>query len=162
MVKQTRMLEVDWMSVVDQWAQISARLIWCWACFNPSLEIEHTFNKIDLCIDIKIKQYLNRQEVKKALHANTRLYWEPCSRKLQYNQRNRGVNVIPIISDLLKAGLQVAGWTQAYGHTVKGKQESILTYTTIRGGGHEMPYTNPSEALTLYRSFIRALPFPSS
>ena len=57
---------------------------------------------------------------------------------------------------------QVAGWTQAYGHTVKGKQESILTYTTIRGGGHEMPYTNPSEALTLYRSFIRALPFPSS
>ena len=57
---------------------------------------------------------------------------------------------------------QVVGWNQAYGHIVKGKQESILTYTIIRGGGHEMPYTNPSEALTLYRSFIRALPFPSS
>ena len=57
---------------------------------------------------------------------------------------------------------QVVGWTQAYGHTMKGKQESILTYTTIRGGGHEIPYTNPSEALTLYISFIIALPFPSS
>ena len=31
-------------------------------------QIEHTFNKIDLCIDIKIKQYLNRKEVKKTVH----------------------------------------------------------------------------------------------
>lgn len=169
-------------------------------------KIEHTFNKIDPCIDFKINQYLNKQEVKKSLHANTSLYWEACSGKLHYDQKNRGINVIPVLSDLLKAGLritlysgdqdskvpftatrtiannlakelnlytvipygpwydnkQVAGWTQSYGHTVKGKNESILTYATVRGGGHEVPYTNPSEALNLYRAFIRALPLPSS
>jgi hypothetical protein len=43
-------------------------------------QIEHTFNKIDPCIDFKINQYLNKQEVKKSLHANTSLYWEACSR----------------------------------------------------------------------------------
>lgn len=169
-------------------------------------QVEHTFNKIDLCIHFKINQYLNKQEVKKALHANTNLHWEACSRKFLYDQTNRGISMIPVLSDLLKAGLritlysgdqdskvpftatrtivenlakelnlytvisyapwynhqQVAGWTQAYGHSVNGKTESILTYATVKGAGHEVPYSKPSEALTLYRSFIRALPLPAS
>nr|BAX09101.1 serine carboxypeptidase [Cryptomeria japonica] len=164
---------------------------------------------VDPCIDAEVHTYLNRKDVQKALHANTsgRLPgpWDSCYGPLGYDSRDRLINIIPILSNLLKAGVrvilyggdqdsvvpfmatrtiadrlakelhlstiipyrtwydhkQIAGWTQAYGHARKnGKNNTILTFATVRGAAHEVPYTNPSEALTLYRSFIRGLPLP--
>ncbi|KAH7351965.1 hypothetical protein KP509_19G022500 [Ceratopteris richardii] len=49
-------------------------------------------------------------------------------------------------------GGQVGGWTQVYGR---------LSYATVRGGGHMVPFTSPGRALTLFKSFLAGGPLPS-
>ncbi|KAJ7520330.1 hypothetical protein O6H91_19G001300 [Diphasiastrum complanatum] len=48
---------------------------------------------------------------------------------------------------------QVAGWTFAYGN---------LTYATIRGAGHMVPYSQPARGLVLFSSFISGKPLPTN
>lgn len=48
-------------------------------------------------------------------------------------------------------GGQVGGWTQSYGP---------LTYATVRGASHEVPYSNPARALTMFTSFLGGLTMP--
>ncbi|GKV34116.1 hypothetical protein SLEP1_g42531 [Rubroshorea leprosula] len=47
---------------------------------------------------------------------------------------------------------EVGGWSQIY----KG-----LTYVTVRGAGHEVPFTQPQRAMVLFRYFLRNLPMPA-
>ncbi|KAH9329266.1 hypothetical protein KI387_001374 [Taxus chinensis] len=172
-------------------------------------KILQKFNWIDQCIVDEIDSYLNRDDVQKALHANTTgisFPWSMCQRGiLHYDQRNRAINMIPVLSDILNSGVrvmlysgdedavvpftatrtiannlarqlqlstlipystwydqrQVAGWTRAYGYPVEGRNQTILTYASVRGAAHEVPYTSPSQALTLFRAFITGLPLPA-
>ncbi|KAL9245102.1 hypothetical protein vseg_018791 [Gypsophila vaccaria] len=48
---------------------------------------------------------------------------------------------------------QVGGWTTEYGN--------LLTFATVRGAAHMVPYTQPSRALHLFSSFIRGRALPS-
>ena len=91
---------------------------------QQDLKIEHPFNKIDLCEEFEINGYLDKQEVKKALHANTSLYWEACSRELRYDNKNRGINIIPVLSDLLKADLPITLYRR--------DQDSKVPFTATR------------------------------
>ncbi|ERN01349.1 hypothetical protein AMTRI_Chr03g147280 [Amborella trichopoda] len=53
---------------------------------------------------------------------------------------------------------QVGGWVQAFG---RGNR-TLLTFATVRGAAHEVPFTSPSQALTLFRAFITGSPLPTS
>lgn len=46
---------------------------------------------------------------------------------------------------------QVGGWTQCYGN---------LSYVTVRGAAHMVPYSNPDRALTLFISFLEGTSLP--
>ncbi|OAY30623.1 serine carboxypeptidase-like 45 isoform X2 [Manihot esculenta] len=45
------------------------------------------------------------------------------------------------------AGKQVGGWTQVYG--------DVLSFATIRGASHEVPYSQPERSLVLFKSFLK-------
>ncbi|RZC71885.1 hypothetical protein C5167_035023 [Papaver somniferum] len=49
-------------------------------------------------------------------------------------------------------GQQVGGWTQAYG--------DILSFATIRGASHEVPFSQPERSLVLFKSFLDGRPLP--
>ncbi|KAK9748851.1 hypothetical protein RND81_02G085200 [Saponaria officinalis] len=49
---------------------------------------------------------------------------------------------------------QVGGWVTEYGN--------LLTFATVRGAAHMVPYTQPSRALHLFSSFIRGRALPST
>lgn len=56
--------------------------------------------------------------------------------------------------------LQVGGWAQSFGGLKDGKNVTFLTYATVRGAAHEVPFTSPSQALTLFRAFLTGSPLP--
>ncbi|KAK1360031.1 Carboxypeptidase [Heracleum sosnowskyi] len=49
-------------------------------------------------------------------------------------------------------GRQVGGWTQVYGN--------ILSYATVRGAAHEVPFSQPERSLLLFKSFLKNRPLP--
>ncbi|KAL5742242.1 hypothetical protein ACOSP7_028974 [Xanthoceras sorbifolium] len=55
---------------------------------------------------------------------------------------------------------QVGGWSQSFGALRDGKNVTYLSYATVRGAAHEVPFTSPSQALTLFRSFLTGSPLP--
>ncbi|KAE8689290.1 putative WRKY transcription factor 72 [Hibiscus syriacus] len=167
--------------------------------------------KGDPCLAGRIFTYLNRPDVQKALHANTThlpFHWDFCLGPLVYDEVNLEINVIPLVTNLIKEGLpvflysgdqdakipltqtriianniakelklvplteygtwydpwysdqkQVGGWTQAFGK--KKGEAAMLTYATVRGAAHEVPFTSPSQALTLFHSFLNGIPLPT-
>ncbi|CAK9186129.1 unnamed protein product [Ilex paraguariensis] len=163
--------------------------------------------KGDPCLAPRIFAYLNKPQVQKALHTNTTnlpYSWDFCGGPLQYQYDNLDINLLPLLSDLLKEGIpillysgdqdskipltqtrlianhlakelklstfteyrpwydkkQVAGWSQSFGGLREGKNVTFLTYATVRGAAHEVPFTSPSQALTLFRSFLNGSPLP--
>ena len=56
--------------------------------------------------------------------------------------------------------LQVGGWTQSFGGLREGKNVTLLTFATVRGAAHEVPFTSPSQALTMFKSFLSGSPLP--
>ncbi|KAI3670009.1 hypothetical protein L6452_41571 [Arctium lappa] len=161
----------------------------------------------DPCLQSRIFTYLNRRDVQKALYANTTDlpgHWDFCLGPLVYQEENLEINIIPLISDLINAGLpiwlysgdqdskipltqtriivnniakgiklttltkyrtwysknQVGGWSQSFGGLKDGKNVTYLTYATVRGAAHEVPFTSPSQALTLFHSFLNGSPLP--
>ncbi|KAL5724992.1 hypothetical protein ACHQM5_008189 [Ranunculus cassubicifolius] len=54
---------------------------------------------------------------------------------------------------------QVGGWSQSFMGLQEGKNVT-LTYATVRGAAHEVPFTSPSQALTLFRAFLAGSPLP--
>nr|GMC88124.1 serine carboxypeptidase-like 45 [Ipomoea batatas] len=57
-------------------------------------------------------------------------------------------------------GDQIAGWSQSFGGSIWGKNVTLLTFASIRGGAHEVPFTSPSQALTLFGTFLKGYPPP--
>ncbi|KAF8010854.1 hypothetical protein BT93_J1486 [Corymbia citriodora subsp. variegata] len=55
---------------------------------------------------------------------------------------------------------QVGGWSQSFGVATEGESVPYLTFVTVRGAAHEVPFTSPSQALTLFRSFLSGSPLP--
>nr|POE83518.1 serine carboxypeptidase-like 46 [Quercus suber] len=55
---------------------------------------------------------------------------------------------------------QVGGWSQSFGGLKEGKNVTFLTYASVRGAAHEVPFTSPSQALSLFRSFLSGTPLP--
>ena len=49
---------------------------------------------------------------------------------------------------------QVGGWAIEYGNT--------LTFATVRGASHMVPFAQPSRALHLFSSFVRGRRLPNS
>ncbi|XP_059670298.1 serine carboxypeptidase-like 46 isoform X6 [Cornus florida] len=161
----------------------------------------------DPCLQSRIFTYLNKPMVQKSLHANTThlpFHWDFCLGPLVYQEDNLDMNLIPLISDLLKEGIpillyngdqdskipltqtriianniakdlklvtfteygpwydkkQVGGWSQSFGGLKEGKNVTYLTFATVRGAAHEVPFTSPSQALTLFTSFLNGTPLP--
>ncbi|TYJ98420.1 serine carboxypeptidase [Cucumis melo var. makuwa] len=119
------------------------------------------------CIEDETVKYLNREDVKKALHA--RLVgvhkWTVCSEVLDYELLNLEIPTISIVGLATELGLktsvpygawfqgkQVAGWSQIYGN--------ILFFATIRGASHEAPFSQPQQSLILFKSFLDNRPPP--
>ncbi|PIA27944.1 hypothetical protein AQUCO_07400052v1 [Aquilegia coerulea] len=162
----------------------------------------------DPCITDRIFTYLNRPDVQKALHTNTTnlpYSWDFCRGPLRYQEDNLDMNIIPVVSNLIRSGIpvmlfsgdqdakipltqtriianmlakdskltsftkygpwynkkQIGGWAQSFGLVTDGKNVTYLTYATVRGAAHEVPFTSPSQALTLFRAFLAGSPLPS-
>ncbi|KAI3407635.1 uncharacterized protein J3R85_020831 [Psidium guajava] len=109
----------------------------------------------DPCLKGRIFTYLNQPEVQRALHANTThlpFHWDFCQGDLKlvaftkygpwYDQK------------------QVGGWSQSFGESMGGENVTRLTFATVRGAAHEVPFTSPSQGLALFRSFLSGSPLP--
>nr|GMD95895.1 serine carboxypeptidase-like 45 [Ipomoea batatas] len=59
-------------------------------------------------------------------------------------------------------GYQVGGWSEAFGKLREGKNVTYLTFATVKGGAHMVPFTSPSQSLILFRSFINGSPPPTT
>ncbi|KAL3634765.1 hypothetical protein CASFOL_021819 [Castilleja foliolosa] len=164
-----------------------------------SVSQQQNESEIDVCSADETYAYLNRKDVKKALHA--RLVgvneWIPCSDVLKYDLRNMEIPTKGILGKIVKSGVRVlvysgdqdsvipltgtrklingfakelnlkttrsysiwivanqaAGWTQEYG--------KLLSYATIRGASHDVPFTQPERSLVLFTSFLNGEPLPS-
>ncbi|XVE63745.1 hypothetical protein DITRI_Ditri07aG0044800 [Diplodiscus trichospermus] len=82
--------------------------------------------RIDVCVEDKIVNYLNRKDVQKALHA--RLVgvrkWAVCSNILDYQLLNLEIPTISIVGSLIKAGIPVLVYS--------GDQDSVIPLTGSR------------------------------
>ncbi|XP_034672361.1 serine carboxypeptidase-like 45 [Vitis riparia] len=87
---------------------------------------------IDVCIDDKTVNYLNRKDVQKALHA--RLVgirsWTVCSDILDYELLNLEIPTISIVGSLIKAGIPVLVYS--------GDQDSVIPLTGSRTLVHNL------------------------
>nr|GMD95891.1 serine carboxypeptidase-like 45 [Ipomoea batatas] len=52
-------------------------------------------------------------------------------------------------------GNQIGGWSVTFGKLGEGKKGANLTFATVRGGAHFVPSSSPSEALTLFKAFLK-------
>ncbi|CAN6720102.1 unnamed protein product [Malus baccata var. baccata] len=73
---------------------------------------------------------------------------------INYDMKNLEKPMLPVLGDLVKSGIRVAGWTQVY--------SDALSYATIRGAGHEAPISQPERLLLLFTSFLRGKPLPKA
>ncbi|KAM3761664.1 hypothetical protein ACB098_01G285400 [Castanea mollissima] len=81
----------------------------------------------DSCLDGRVFTYLNKPQVQKAMHANiTHLpsHWNFCIRPLEYQEDNLDMNLIPLISDLIEAGIPIVLYS--------GDQDSKIPLTQTR------------------------------
>ncbi|KAE9604242.1 putative carboxypeptidase D [Lupinus albus] len=166
----------------------------------PQTQIQQASERIDVCVDDKVTNYLNRRDVQDALHAKLVgvRKWDVCSNILDYNMLDLEVPTLPIVGSLIKAGVrvliysgdqdsvipltgsrslvqklatqlglnttipyrvwfggqQVGGWTQVYGN--------ILSFATVRGAAHEVPFSQPERSLVLFKSFLEGRPLPEN
>nr|GLL49797.1 serine carboxypeptidase-like 45 [Ipomoea trifida] len=58
-------------------------------------------------------------------------------------------------------GNQIGGWSQTFGKLGGCKQVGNLTFATVRGGAHFVPSSSPSQALTLFKAFLKRSPPPT-
>ncbi|KAI3974356.1 hypothetical protein MKX01_031025 [Papaver californicum] len=123
---------------------------------------------IDLCVEDETVNYLNREDVKKALH--TCLVglrrWEVCSNTIYYNIE---IPTTSIVGSLVKAGipfLVYSGnqdfvnpltWSRKLDH---GLDNNILSFITIRRACHEALFSQPERSLVLFKVFLEGRPLP--
>ncbi|KAL0682159.1 hypothetical protein Bca4012_049006 [Brassica carinata] len=149
-------------------------------CFPSIIEQELRLKKmatqmsmgVDVCMMHERQFYFNLPEVQHALHANrTHLpyRWSMCSTGIDGN-----INMLPILKriiqnktsvwifsgdqdsvvPLLGSRTLVGGWVTEYGE--------LLTFATVRGAAHMVPYAQPSRALHLFSGFVRGRRLPNN
>ncbi|KAK8978169.1 hypothetical protein V6N11_062964 [Hibiscus sabdariffa] len=101
-------------------------------CISSVLSQSMTINphqvseRVDVCVEDKIVNYLNRKDVQKALHA--RLVgvrrWTVCSNILDYQVLNLEIPTISVVGSLIKAGIPVLVYS--------GDQDSVIPLTGSR------------------------------
>ncbi|GMJ04889.1 serine carboxypeptidase-like 45 [Hibiscus trionum] len=101
-------------------------------CISPVLSQSMAINpqqvseRVDVCVEDKVVNYLNRKDVQKALHA--RLVgvrtWTVCSSILDYQVLNLEIPTISIVGSLIKAGIPVLVYS--------GDQDSVIPLTGSR------------------------------
>ncbi|XP_012572179.1 serine carboxypeptidase-like 45 isoform X4 [Cicer arietinum] len=81
---------------------------------------------IDVCVDDKVTNYLNRRDVQKALHAELVGVptWDVCNNVLDYNMLNLEVPTLHVVGSLIKAGVRVLIYS--------GDQDSVIPLTGSR------------------------------
>ncbi|CAI9092711.1 OLC1v1028029C1 [Oldenlandia corymbosa var. corymbosa] len=179
-------------------------------CISTTRVLQTTFmgniGAVDPCNVDRIYSYLNNPRVQKALHVKTTrapATWEFClgsgsSSLSQYQREDSAANIIPLLSDILRANIPVLLYsgdqdakipiTQTrkianlvakdlrlttlgkYGPWVESivwdtQEQTNTTYSTfasVRGAAHEVAFTSPSQALTLFKAFHGELPPPRS
>ncbi|KAI9392045.1 hypothetical protein POPTR_006G036000v4 [Populus trichocarpa] len=81
---------------------------------------------IDVCVQEKSSQYLNRKDVQEALHAQlvgvTR--WTGCSSVVNYDRRNFEIPTINIVGSLVSSGIRVLVYS--------GDQDSVIPFIGSR------------------------------
>jgi len=150
--------------------------------------------KFDPCIDLHLTEYLNRADVRKAIHADPSAgEWEECTNKINYDFTYQdGQNIIPyyekffreqptmrilIYSGDVDSVISFVGteqWIDSLNLPVKEdwrawntdeqvggyvKAYTKLTFLTIRGAGHMVPYFKPKLGYTFFERFITGKPF---
>ncbi|KAL5074989.1 hypothetical protein RYX36_013973 [Vicia faba] len=82
--------------------------------------------RIDVCVDDKVTNYLNRRDVQEALHAKLVgvRKWDVCSNVLDYDVLNLEVPTLPIVGSLIRAGIKVLIYS--------GDQDSVIPLTGSR------------------------------
>jgi len=84
-----------------------AQLIWAMNYMLPdhmkSIIMPTTQEEYEPCTDDYSVTYLNRDDVKEAIHVNTSITWEECSTSLHYNFADRLIPMQPIYKKLLEA-----------------------------------------------------------
>ncbi|KAI5335182.1 hypothetical protein L3X38_025315 [Prunus dulcis] len=142
--------------------------------------------KLDVCVEDETYTYFNQPDVQDALHAQLIGVenWTMCSNRnvIKYEMKKSGNTNASSFRCTCKLwnldfGLQwrsrfcyplalkttipyrvwfekkqVAGWTQVYG--------DVLSFTIVRGVGHEAPITQPMKSLLLFSSFVGGKPLP--
>ncbi|ESW31970.1 hypothetical protein PHAVU_002G282700 [Phaseolus vulgaris] len=81
---------------------------------------------IDVCVDDKVTNYLNRKDVQEALHAKLVgvRKWDVCSNILDYDMLNLEKPTLPVVGSLIKAGVRVLIYS--------GDQDSVIPLTGSR------------------------------
>ncbi|WZZ31967.1 hypothetical protein YC2023_015368 [Brassica napus] len=129
-------------------------------CFPSIIEQELRLKKmatqmsmgVDVCMMHERQFYFNLPEVQHALHANrTHLpyRWSMCSTGIDGN-----INMLPILKRIIQNKTSVGGWVTEYGE--------LLTFATVRGAAHMVPYAQPSRALHLFSGFVRGRRLPNN
>jgi len=160
--------------------------------YNPVRFYHPLINsKFDPCIDLHLTEYLNRVDVRKAIHADDISgKWEECSDVINYNF-TFGTNMIPYYRKFFREGnlkiliysgdvdsvipfLGTEKWIDSLNLNVKenwrpwmddkqvGGYVKIydgLTFISIRGSGHMVPYFKPKQGYAFFERFIEGKPF---
>ncbi|XP_022640030.1 serine carboxypeptidase-like 45 isoform X3 [Vigna radiata var. radiata] len=89
---------------------------------------QKTDDSIDVCVDDKVTNYLNRKDVQEALHAKLVgvRKWDVCSNNsiLNYDMLNLEKPTLPVVRSLIKAGVRVLIYS--------GDQDSVIPLTGSR------------------------------
>ncbi|KAK3042506.1 hypothetical protein RJ639_000230 [Escallonia herrerae] len=97
---------------------------------SKAISPQQVMEKIDVCVEDETVNYLNRQDVRKALHA--RLVgvrkWDVCSNILDYEVLNVEIPTISIVGLLVKEGVPVLIYS--------GDQDSVIPLTGSRSLVH--------------------------
>ncbi|KAL8154146.1 hypothetical protein V2J09_011906 [Rumex salicifolius] len=114
---------------------------------NPQ---ESKSEKIDVCVEDETVNYLNRRDVKKALHArlvNVRK-WEVCSSAstLDYQLLDVEIPTIHIVGSLVKRGIPVMVYS--------GDQDSVIPLTGSRTLVHRLARTLGFKTTSPYRAWF--------
>ncbi|XP_047149679.1 serine carboxypeptidase-like 45 isoform X5 [Vigna umbellata] len=87
---------------------------------------QKTNESIDVCVDDKVTNYLNRKDVQEALHAKLVgvRKWDVCSNILNYDMLNLEKPTLPVVGSLIKSGVRVLIYS--------GDQDSVIPLTGSR------------------------------